>query len=69
MTQCAAVMTSRGDTTTAPQVWPASVSLTEASISAAAKGQAPEAACCPPITAPAGGGKTRQTKTTQEMLA
>ena len=38
-TQWAAVMTSRGETTTAPQVWPASVSLAEASMSAAANGQ------------------------------
>ena len=49
VTQCAAVITSRGETTTAPQIWPSSVSLTDASMSAAANGQAPGAACWPPI--------------------
>ena len=59
-------MTSRGETTTAPQVWPASVSLVEASISAAANGQAPAAACWPPITAPAGGHENREPEAPQK---
>ena len=67
VTQCAAVSTWRGETTTAPQICPLSVSLMEASMSAAAKGHWPAAACWPPTTAPAPGTDAPEPQTTQEQ--
>ena len=67
VTQCAAVSTSRGPTTTAPQISPASVSLVEASISAAANGQAPAGAVLAADHGAGAAGRTdAESKATQD---